>query len=296
MRPLLTSASPGFKIAYLLIFLIIGVFVAGVFSKLIFFFPLLDSNNEIVTLYVYTISQSIFAIALPAYLIVAFTNAKPNFYLKIRSADRNIHDRGINILFTILVFFLSYVFASFLATMNKGMTLPESMSGIEDAMRSMEDAALETTNLLLSGESIGSLILSIVVIAGLAAVSEELFFRGAMQQFIQEKLKNEHQAVWLTALIFSIIHFQFYGFLPRLFLGLILGYLFFYTKNLWMPIVLHFLNNATVIVVNFFWRDTMWYNKIEEITITSSYIIIALISLILTVLLFITYNKRATKI
>ena len=66
-------------------------------------------------------------------------------------------------------------------------------------MRTMEDAALETTKLLLSGKTIGSLMLNIIVIAGLAAVSEELFFRGAMQQIIKEKYKNGHLSVWITA-------------------------------------------------------------------------------------------------
>ena len=113
------------------------------------------------------------------------------------------------------------------------MVLPESMKGIEEFMRMMEDAALETTNLILSRKSLSALFLNIIVIAGFAAISEELFFRGALQQFIQEKFKNGHIAVWLTALVFSIIHFQFYGFLPRLFLGAILVYLFIYTKNLY---------------------------------------------------------------
>lgn len=291
MRSLLISASAAFKIAYLFLFLIIGLFVAGIFSKLILLLPWLDSTNLIVTLYVNTITQSIFAIAIPAYLIVAWTNKSPVKYMKLGVGKRV----GTNIIFTVSIFVFSYLFASFLANLNKGMTLPEWMSGIEEVMRSMEDAAIETTNLLLSGKSIGSLILNVLVIAGLAAVSEELFFRGAMQQFIEEKFKNGHVTVWLTALIFSIVHFQFYGFLPRLFLGAILGYLFLYTKNLWMPIILHFLNNATVIVVNFFWSDTVWYKQIEEASITPFYIIIALTSLVLTILLFVTYNKRASK-
>lgn len=291
MRLILTSASPGFKIAYLFLFLIIGLFIAGIVSKLILLLPGLESNNLIVHLYVNTITQSIFAIAIPAYLIVAWTNSRPRKYFELGVGKRV----GTNIIFTVIIFVFSYLFASFLANLNKGMALPEWMKGIEEVMRSMEDAALETTNLLLSGKSIGSLILNILVIAGLAAVAEELFFRGAMQQFIKEKFKNGHLTVWLTALIFSIVHFQFYGFLPRLFLGAILGYLFLYTKNLWMPIILHFLNNATVIVVNFFWSDTVWYKQIEEVSITPFYIIIALTSLVLTILLFMTYNKRAIK-
>ena len=291
MRLLLTNASSGFKIAYLFIFLLIGLFLAGAISKLLFLIPILDGDNVLISLYVNTITQSVFAIAMPALLIVAWTNKKPFKYLQIKN-EVHINEK---IVFAFLVFIFSYIFASFLTVWNKGFIFPEWMSGVEDAMRSMEDAALETTNLLLSGKSISSLLLNIVVIAGLAAISEELFFRGAMQQFIHEKFKNGHLSVWLTALIFSVVHFQFYGFLPRLFLGAILGYLFLYTRNLWIPIVLHFLNNATVIIVNFFWSDTDWYNRIEDMTISYMFILLALASLITTILLFVVYNKRASK-
>ena len=238
-----------------------------------------------------TLTQSVFAIAIPAILIVAWTNSKPLQYLKIQN-EKSISKK---IVFTVLVFIFSYIFASFLSVWNEGIILPEWLSEVEKVMRTMEDAALETTSLLLSGKTVGSLILNIAVIAALASISEELFFRGAMQQFIQEKFKNGHLSVWLTALIFSIVHFQFYGFFPRLFLGAVLGYLFLYTRNLWIPILLHFLNNATVIIVDFFWSDTDWYNRIEGVTISYTFILLALVSILATIFLFVIYNKRASK-
>ncbi|MBF6598402.1 MAG: CPBP family intramembrane metalloprotease [Fermentimonas sp.] len=287
MRLLLNNASPGFKIAYLFIFLLIGLFIAGAITKILLIIPIFDSDNVLVSLYVNTITQSIFAIGIPAILIVAWTNSNPLLYLKIRS-ESSINKK---ILFSVLIFIFSYIFASFLSVWNESIIFPEWLYDVEKVMRKMEDAALETTKLLLSGRTIGSLILNIIVISGLAAISEELFFRGALQQFIQEKFKNGHLSVWLTALIFSIVHFQFYGFFPRLFLGAILGYLFLYTRNLWIPIVLHFLNNATVIIINFFWRDTDWYYRIENITISYTYILLALVSLFTTILLFVVYKK-----
>lgn len=291
MRPILISASPGFKIAYLFLFLLIGVFFAGLFAGLILMIPVIKDYGEISGIYVDTIMQSIFAIGLPAYLIVAWTNNKPVQYLRV--AD-NVK-QSYNIPFAILAFIFSYLFASFLVQLNKGMVLPESMKGIEEFMRMMEDAALETTNLILSRKSLSALFLNIIVIAGFAAISEELFFRGALQQFIQEKFKNGHIAVWLTALVFSIIHFQFYGFLPRLFLGAILGYLFIYTKNLYVPIIFHFLNNATVILINFFWGDAEWYKNIENISITPQFVLLAIFSLVLTIALFWIYNRLISK-
>ena len=83
MRPLLISASPIFKIAYLFLFLLIGIFIAGIFAGLILMIPGINEYGEISGIYVNTIVQSVFAIALPAYLIVAWTNHKPVYYLKI---------------------------------------------------------------------------------------------------------------------------------------------------------------------------------------------------------------------
>jgi len=94
------------------------------------------------------------------------------------------------------------------------------------------------------------------------------------------------------AFIFSVVHFQFYGFFPRLVLGALLGYLFLYTRNLWVPIVVHFINNATVIVLHFFWGDTEWMEGLEEAEVTPAFAFMALISLLLTLFLFMNYRRR----
>ncbi len=291
--PLLTTASPGFKIAYLFLFLLIGLFISTAISKIIFLIPGISADNQLTELYVNTITQSVFAIAIPSYLIVAWTNPRPFQYIKMTNSSKNI---GVDTLFAVLVFIFSYTFTSFIGQLNKRFIFPKSLSGLEEVARSMENAAMETTNLLLSSDTFWFLILNILVVAGLAALSEEMFFRGAIQQFIQEKFKNIHLSVWLAAFVFSFIHFQFYGFLPRLFLGAILGYLYFYTRNLWVPIIFHFINNASVIVVYFFWSDTDWYKNIDEAPVTFSYIVLALTSLALTIALFVSYKKRVYNI
>lgn len=290
MRPIFVSASPGFKIAYLFLLLFIGMLVAGLLSWLIMLMSGSFQTDEAFTIYVSSALQSIFAIALPAYLVVALTDARPIRYLKMGNNGKMMQ----KVAFTLLTFCVSYLFASFLSQWNKGMVLPEWMSGLEETMRTMEDAAMETTDILLSGKTIGSLLLNLIVVAGLAAVSEEFFFRGALQQFLQEKMRNGHAAVWLAALIFSLVHFQFYGFLPRLALGAMLGYLYLYTRNLWMPVLFHFINNATVIVLYYFWSDQVWFNRLEEMPVTSAVTTGAALSALLTFLLFRAYMKRNT--
>lgn len=291
MQPIFRSASPGFRIAFLFLLLFVGVIVAALLTRLLLLIPGVGDAGDVVSIYIGSIMQSVLAIGLPAYLVVALTADRPTHYLKINK-NRKL---GQKIVFAILIFCVSYPFASFLTRWNSAMELPELMSGIEEVMRSLEDTAMETTELLLSGSTIGSLGLNLFIVAAMAAISEELFFRGALQQFLMEKYRNGHGAVWIAALLFSVVHFQFYGFLPRLVLGALLGYLFLYTRNLWVPVIFHFVNNASVILFRFFWGETEWFRRVEEMPVTFSYLTAAVVSALITLLLFRIYLKKDIK-
>ena len=248
----------------------------------------MDDASNATSIYTGSVLQSLFAIALPAYLTVALTTDSSTRYLKLGWDEK----MGWKVIFAVLLFVFSYPFVSFLTQWNSGMQLPEWMSSLEEVMRSMEDAAMETTKLLLSGRTPAMLILNLIVVAGLAAFSEELFFRVALQQFLCERFRNGHVAVWLSALLFSLVHFQFYGFLPRMMLGVLLGYLFLYTRNLWVAVIFHFVNNATVILLYFFWSDKEWFSRMEELPVTIPFLVVATVSVLLTLLLFWIYLKR----
>ena len=288
MKPVFSSFPPGYKIAWLFLCLLVGVIMAGVFTDLILMIPGVGNGGEVTAIYVGSVMQSVLGGALPAYFIATMIHRSPADYLKMTGHDRI----GEKMIFAVLAFILSYALASFLSQWNKGMELPASMHEVERLLRSMEDAALETTGLLLSGKTVGILLLNLIIVAGFAAVSEEMFFRGALQQFIQEKFPDGHAAVWITALVFSLVHFQFYGFLPRLLLGALLGYLFLYTRNLWVPILFHFINNAFIIVVHYFFGDSEWMRRIEEMPVNGWFLLAAGVSAVCTLLLFWGYRKR----
>ena len=291
MRQIITSATPGTKIAFLFLFLLIGVITAGALSHFILMIPGQGNGDKLNTIYMISAMQSLFSIAMPALLVAVMTHPRPMHYLKIEKSGKMLQQ----LILALSLFVISYLCASFLSQWNSGMVLPDSMSGLEQTMRSMEDAAMETTSLLLSVDTFGGLLLNLLIVAGFAAVSEELFFRGALQQFLQERFHSGHAAVWLTALIFSLVHFQFYGFIPRLFLGALLGYLFLYTQNLWVPVIFHFINNATVIVLHFFWGDAAWFKSLDEMPLTPSFTLGAIASALLTFLLFWIYDQRNAK-
>jgi membrane protease YdiL (CAAX protease family) len=99
------------------------------------------------------------------------------------------------------------------------------------------------------------MLLAVVVIAVLPAIGEELVFRGIIQRELFRGTNNIHVAIWISAAIFSAIHIQFYGFVPRMLLGALFGYLYYWSGNLWMPIIAHFINNGFTVVAMYLYQQ-----------------------------------------
>jgi membrane protease YdiL (CAAX protease family) len=133
--------------------------------------------------------------------------------------------------------------------LNSLLILPEFLSGVEQWMRDMETQLMELTNYLTDFQSIPELLSGILVIGVFAGIGEELFFRGLIQPKMQRYFQSPHLGIWITAFIFSAIHVQFYGFLPRMFLGALFGYLYHYTGSLFYPILGHILNNTFTLLL-----------------------------------------------
>ena len=132
---------------------------------------------------------------------------------------------------------------------NSHLVLPEFLSEVEQWMQVMEAQLMELTQFLTDFQSIPELFAGILVIGVFAGVGEELFFRGLIQPKFQRYLGSPHLGIWVTALIFSAIHVQFYGFLPRMFLGALFGYMYHYTGSLFYPILGHILNNTLTLLL-----------------------------------------------
>ena len=164
---------------------------------------------------------------------------------------------GKNYLYGIIALLALLPIVGVLNEWNQEISFPDALAPLEQWMREAEDAAAELQERFLSGTSYLDLIINIVIMAITPAVCEELLFRGVLQNQLEKWFKNAHIAVWVAAIIFSAIHFQFYGFLPRMVLGAALGYLLVYGKSLWLPIVAHCVNNSLAVI-------TAWgANKLE---------------------------------
>ena len=148
-----------------------------------------------------------------------------------------------------LIQLTSIPITSYLGSINENITMPESLSGLETMFKEMEKSAAELTEFLAKTDSIAELLISILVIGVIAGVGEELVFRGIIQRKLIRGLKNHHLAIWISAIIFSAIHFQFYGFFPRVILGALFGYLYVWTGNIWIPISAHTFNNTIAVLL-----------------------------------------------
>jgi membrane protease YdiL (CAAX protease family) len=154
-----------------------------------------------------------------------------------------------NLVLAIVITLGAIFFNALLVYWNAQLSLPDSMADIENWMRTMETQLMEMTKFLTNFQSIPELMTGILVIGVFAGVGEELFFRGIMQPKMKLYTNSAHWGIWLTAIIFSAIHFQFYGFLPRVFLGALFGYLYHYSGSLLYPILAHIFNNSLTVLV-----------------------------------------------
>ena len=118
-----------------------------------------------------------------------------------------------------------------------------------------EDKAKEAILGLISEKGVIPFVINLFVIAIIAGITEEFLFRGALFSIIRRKIKNPHVIIWIIAAIFSAIHLQFYGFVPRMLLGALMGYLLYWTGSIWVPVFAHFLNNAIGVVSMYFISD-----------------------------------------
>lgn len=153
-----------------------------------------------------------------------------------------------------------------LAYFNEKMILPESLAGIEQWMREMENQSAHILEIMTSNQNVVILFVNLIVMAIMPAITEEFFFRGTMQPFFESWFKNKHIAIWLTAFIFSAIHFQFFGFIPRFLLGAYLGYLMIWGRSLWLPILAHFLHNGFSILIDFSTKKANYDIENTELT------------------------------
>ncbi|MCF8461939.1 MAG: CPBP family intramembrane metalloprotease [Flavobacteriales bacterium] len=196
------------------------------------------SNPELIpALRTMQLLQGVGMLIVPSVIYLWVSSSWGNVKALFRSPVRQL------VMICIAFFMVAFPLVNYLAEWNAGWNLPTFLG---DWLEGKESQAGEMTKLFLDMPNVGLLILNLIMVGLLPAIGEELIFRGIMQRGLQ-KVVNPHAAIWLAAILFSAIHMQFLGFVPRMLMGVAMGYLFYWSGNLWYPIIAHFANNALAV-------------------------------------------------
>lgn len=246
-----------------------------------------DSPESIPILKFLQIFNTLGLFLIPAFLFAVLFKSNPLSYLKL--------NRPIQV---IAVFLVPLIFISYLPIINLSvefnalLELPESLAFLENWMKDSEASAEKLTKAFLQMDSPLDLFYNVLLIGVLPAIGEELIFRGIVQQTLNEGRKNYHIGIWVSAILFSALHLQFYGFIPRMLLGALFGYLYHWSGSLWVPIFAHFINNATAVVLTYMLGESMMEEKIDQLGTTNDTIFASFIALVVFIYLMKYFKKR----
>ena len=281
--PLIKNTSQGGKLLIFILLLIFGLafsIVLGTIVTIINGSDLQDLKNLQIT----QIISGVVGFLMPAVVYAMLVQEKPWNYLGFKKIP-TWSLLGIVAMFTIIPFL------SLVTDWNESISFPESMSAIEEQMRSLQARSEEVIKLFIGQ---GSLFSSLMIVALLAAVSEELLFRSVIQKGLIKLFKNAHVAIIVTALVFSAFHGDFFGFFPRFILGIMLGYMFWMSGSIFPSMLMHFVNNATIVTLYYLNTRGFIDIDVEHFGSTDNVLVIAL-SLIATVAIFIVCNRLRLK-
>lgn len=195
----------------------------------------------------------------------------------------------------LLIYFVGLPFLNQCIYYNEQFHFPESFRGIEDLFRKWEETNAQLTDILLSGNTVTDLIIEVIVIGVITGLSEELFFRAGLQRIFGHVMPTQI-SIWVTAVIFSAMHFQFFGFIPRLLLGAFFGYLYNWTGSIWASVLAHALNNSIVVITSWLVFHNYSNSNFDSLGITENgFPLIASISGAITIFVLAKYHKHIFK-
>lgn len=251
----------------------------------------LETPEGVNLLKYFQVLQSIGLFVAPPFVIGYLYHGNIREYLKI---NRTTSSRSYLLASLCLLAVIPLI--NFLGDLNSRMSFPESLSNLENWMKSMEDGAKVMIEKFMAVDGFPGLMFNIFMIAILPALGEELMFRGVIQRILTFWTKNSHWGIWITAFLFSAMHMQFYGFIPRMLLGAMFGYLLVWTGTMWVPILAHFVNNLMGVLGYFMIGKGLISNDVEAWGTSPDQIPFVLIStLAVGGLLYLIYRNEQNK-
>ena len=235
--------------------------------------------------------QTVAIFLLPPLCMAYIWAPEPLKWLKVTGERRKIKGEFI---WAIAIMLAALPAINLLSSWNEQMTLPTFLEPLEQWMKQQEEAAKILTDKFLSARTLDVVLINLLLMAVLPAVAEELTFRGMLQRLLIGEGMGLHLAIWCSAILFSAIHMQFYGFLPRMLMGALFGYMLVWTGSLWVPILMHFTNNAMAVILYFVTTRAGWdMEKVDAIG-TGNTLWIGIASLVITIVGIYAFRRSTT--
>ncbi len=289
---------PWYSLLFLILIFIAGLFIGQFLGLLISYFLTDLGVHELATLVTPPLTSEK---RIPLLIIqglgtlggfvaggIIYLNLIEKFRVKRLLTIKNL---GPYTILIALVLTVSFMFVNtYFIEWNANVNFPDFLKGFELWARQKEEELRRVTEFLTVFESEWEFLLGFVVIAILPAIGEELIFRGIIQNKLHIYFKNVHLAIWISAILFSGFHIQFFGFVPRLLLGGLFGYIYYWSRNLWYPIIGHFINNGLTLIMLYLYQIDKTNINIEE---EESYpITVILVFAIITIYMLISFRRR----
>ena len=248
--------------------------------------------------------QSTAMFLLPPLCMAYLWSKKPLEWLKIRRKGDEARVNWQLTIGAILLMLVALPAINLLGDWNKQMSLPAFLEPMEQWMKTSEENAKLLTEQFLHVTTFGGLIINVLLMAVLPAVSEELTFRGILQNLFTPTNNNSspmgrlgrgtHLAIWVTAIFFSAIHMQFYGFIPRMLMGALFGYVLVWTGSLWVPILMHLTNNAMAVIIYFVALRQGWDLEQMDAIGTGDTLWLGIASIVITIVGIYAFRRSTT--
>ena len=242
--------------------------------------------------------QSASMFLLPPLCMAYLWSKTPLGWLKVTGERSKVKGE---VLWAVALMLVALPAINLLGYMNKQMVLPAFLEPLEQWMKTSEEGAKVLIEQFMNVTTFGGLIINILLMALLPAVAEELTFRGVLQRLLTPRLlasspyrQTPHIAIWCSAILFSAIHMQFYGFVPRMLMGALFGYMLVWTGSLWIPILMHFTNNAVAVILYFIALRADWdMDKVDAIG-TNDTLWLGVVSMVITIVGIYIFRRSTT--
>ncbi len=298
IKPIWGNKSPVIQLIYFLLLAIASFFLSYLIGLIfIFVFTSFTIDTLFLSLNNYVNSESIKALKiLQLCNQFLFFIATSIVWVKLCGkkilADANYKFKSEKTVLVIVFSLACIPLINYLGIWNNSLHLPKSLSDIEVWMRNAEAQAEQLTKAFLIMPTLTDLIINTIIIALLAAVGEELFFRSVLQNTFANIFNKKIIAIILASIVFSAIHLQFFGFFPRMVLGILYGIIFFETKNIFYPILAHFTNNFFAIFTTYLINNKIVNYTENELVNFISQPIVLIISFVIAILSFVIIVKN----